>query len=162
MISASNTDVYQLIQNEDFREDLFYRLNVISINIPPLRQRREDIPLLVDHFNKKLSRENNSKPLRISNSIMKLLEDYSWPGNVRELENFIHRMVIFNDVQIDMDDIPKHMKISIEDSGEGHFKSLAEIEREYILKVLKANDNNKSKAAEILKIDRKTLRNKLS
>lgn len=161
LISASNTNIDDLITEDRFREDLFYRLNVISIHIPPLRDRKEDISLLVSFFNEKLSRENKKSPLKISKPILKLLEDYSWPGNVRELENFIHRMVVLNDSKIGMDDIPDHMKIKIGEKKSQELTSLAEAERRYILKVLEATNNNKTKAAEILKIDRKTLRSKL-
>ena len=162
LISASNTNIDDLISEDRFREDLFYRLNVISIHIPPLRDRKEDISLLVHFFNEKLSRENKKSPLKITKPILKLLEDYSWPGNVRELENFIHRMVVLNDSKIDMDDIPDHMKYKIGEGKSQELTSLAEAERRYILKVLEATNNNKTKAAEILKIDRKTLRNKLN
>lgn len=161
LISASNTDVQELIKKERFREDLYFRLNVIFIHIPPLRERKEDIPLLVNFFNNKLSKENNKPKLSISKSIMRLFEEYTWPGNVRELENFIHRMVILNDKKIDMEEIPSYMKLNLNPNKGQKLMTLAEAEKEYILKVLDATNNNKSKAAEILNIDRKTLRSKL-
>lgn len=161
LISASNTDIQELIKKERFREDLYFRLNVISIHIPPLRERKEDIPLLVNFFNNKLSKENNKPKLSISKSIMRLFEEYTWPGNVRELENFIHRMVILNDKKIDMEEIPSYMKLNLNPNKGQKLMTLAEAEKEYILKVLDATNNNKSKAAEILNIDRKTLRSKL-
>lgn len=161
LISASNTDVQELIKKERFREDLYFRLNVIFIHIPPLRERKEDIPLLVNFFNNKLSKENNKPKLSISKSIMRLFEEYTWPGNVRELENFIHRMIILNDKKIDMEEIPSYMKLNLNPNKGQKLMTLAEAEKEYILKVLDATNNNKSKAAEILNIDRKTLRSKL-
>jgi DNA-binding NtrC family response regulator len=94
VIAATNTDLEELIEKTQFRKDLFYRLNVIKIELPPLRERKEDIPLLVKHFLEIYSRENNKKDLKVTEDIMELLENYSWPGNVRELENFIERTVV--------------------------------------------------------------------
>lgn len=162
LIAATNANLQEMISNDLFREDLFYRLNIISITIPPLRDRQEDIPLLIDHFNYKLSKENNKKPLKISKKIKNVLGDYYWPGNVRELENFIHRMVILQSGTIEMQNIPDYMKMDItKNSQTQQLGTLAEMEKKYILSVLEATGNNKTKAAEILGIDRKTLRTKL-
>lgn len=162
IVTASNVNLLELIDQGKFREDLYYRLNVISIEIPPLRERVSDITTLVNHFNKKYSKELNKKPLKCKANIIRILEDYSWPGNVRELENFIQRLVIMIDTEITVDDIPPYMKAKITEPKENiSFLSLEEMEKKYIQKVLNANGNNKTKAAEILKIDRKTLREKL-
>lgn len=162
LISASNANLDDLIQQDKFREDLFYRLNVITVHIPPLRERKEDIPLLVQYFNDKYSKEYGKKSLKISKQIMGLLLNYSWPGNVRELENFINRTVVISETNIDILDVPVHMKmVSPKKLNENLSLSLAEAEKNYIIKVLEANNNNKTKAASILGIDRKTLREKL-
>jgi two-component system response regulator HydG len=161
LISASNTNVEELIREGNFREDLYYRLNIIYIHIPPLRERREDIPLLINHFNSKLSRDHDKSPLKIEHSVEKVFETYEWPGNVRELENFIHRMVVLVEYKITMDDLPSYMKIKKFSCQQENMMTLAEVEKQHILKVLDFVGNNKTKAAEILGIDRKTLRSKL-
>src|SRR5271165_5847922 len=94
IIAATNVDLRQMVREGKFREDLFYRLNVIAIDLPPLRQRREDIPLLVQHFIAKFAEENDRPPLHIPPEAMRPLLDYDWPGNVRELENVIERAVV--------------------------------------------------------------------
>lgn len=162
LISASNAQLNKLIEQGQFREDLYYRLNVIKIHIPPLRERKDDIPLLLNHFNQRYSKEYGKSPLKISIQINKILSAYHWPGNVRELENFVNRMVIMNDQQLNIDDIPAYMKMaSPKKQDENLNLSLEEAGKIYIKKVLQACNNNKSKAAEILGIDRKTLREKL-
>ena len=162
VISATNSDVEEQIRQGHFREDLFYRLNVISVHIPPLRERESDIDLLVRHFNRKFSQEMGKKPLKINARVMEVLRSYSWPGNVRELENFIQRMVIMSDTELDLSDIPTYMKMRPPTMElEAGIIPLAEFEKKYISKVLLLTNNNKTKAAEILGIDRKTLREKL-
>jgi two-component system response regulator HydG len=162
IITATNSNIGEMIANNTFREDLFYRLNVISIDIPPLRERKEDINLLTDTFNLKFSKESGKKPLKINSKIKSILTSYTWPGNIRELENFIHRLVIMNDKSVDIDDIPNYMKMNAPvNLNNNNLLSLAEVEKKYIEKVLLTTNNNKTKAAEILGIDRKTLREKL-
>ena len=161
IITASNTDIQEMILNKTFREDLFYRLNVITINIPPLRDRKEDIEILIDNFNRKFSKENDKKALKINANIKSILNNYMWPGNVRELENFMHRLVIMSDDVVTIDDIPTYMKMKSPRTISSGNETLAEVEIRHINKVLKSVDNNKTKAAEILGIDRKTLRQKL-
>jgi two-component system response regulator HydG len=162
LISASNAMLDEQIKNGTFREDLFYRLNVITIHIPPLRDRKEDIPLLIDYFTNRYCKEYDKKPLKISKQIRGILTAYTWPGNVRELENFINRMVLMSDMQMNVDDIPVHMKMSSPKVIKDDLTmTLAEAEKNYIIKVLESCGNNKTKAAEILGIDRKTLREKL-
>lgn len=161
LISASNTKIEKLIEDGKFREDLYYRLNIIYINIPPLRERKEDIPLLINHFNTRLSKDHDKPKLSIDPAVKNVFESYEWPGNVRELENFIHRMVVLKEDRIRMDDLPSYMKIKKIAARQQKMMTLAEAEKQHILKVLESTKNNKTKAAEILDIDRKTLRNKL-
>lgn len=162
IISATNSNLEEMIWKNLFREDLFYRLNVITIHIPPLRERKDDIPLLIDYFNRKFSAESNKKPLKFPYKILSLLKSYSWPGNIRELENFIHRIVIMSDVKVDIDDIPSYMKMTIQPAESYSLtETLAQVEKRYIEKVLDSVNDNKTKAAAILGIDRKTLREKL-
>tara|TARA_R110002072_G_scaffold45662_3_gene127182 strand:- start:2288 stop:3628 length:1341 start_codon:yes stop_codon:yes gene_type:complete len=162
IISATNKSLTDQIEKGNFREDLYYRLNIITINIPPLRERKEDIPLLVRFFNQKYSEENEKAPLKISAKVMDALNNYNWPGNVRELENFIHRLVVMHDHKVDINEIPPYMKMEdprVKNANE--LLSLAEMERKHILNVLKQMNNNKTQAAKVLGIDRKTLREKL-
>lgn len=167
LISASNADLNEMVRTGTFREDLFYRLNLINIHLPPLRERTEDIPLLINHFNAKYSKDMGKKPLRIPARVMDALEAYLWPGNVRELENFIHRLVIMKDNAVAMEDLPETMKMANPERSGGHphgddrMRTLAEVEKEHIQRVLESARQNKTKAAEILGIDRKTLREKL-
>lgn len=162
LISASNNDLLGMVRQGTFREDLYYRLNVIHLQLPPLRERTVDIPVLVEHFNRRFSKELGKPPLRIAPRILALLEAYEWPGNVRELENLVHRLVIMKDRTVDMDDLPGHMKMQAPQLGTpGAIRTLAEVEREHIQRVLDAVGGNKTKAAERLGIDRKTLREKL-
>ncbi|MBK6891750.1 MAG: sigma-54-dependent Fis family transcriptional regulator [Flavobacteriales bacterium] len=162
LISASNADLNELVRTGTFREDLYYRLNLINIHLPALRDRKEDIPLLINHFNAKYSKDMGKKPLRIPVRVMDALEAYLWPGNVRELENFIHRLVIMKDNAVAMEDLPDTMKMdSPERPGDGTLQTLAEVEQQYSQRVLASTGQNKTKAAQILEIDRKTLREKL-
>ncbi|MEO5585213.1 MAG: sigma-54 dependent transcriptional regulator [Flavobacteriales bacterium] len=162
LISASNADLNEMVRTGTFREDLYYRLNLINIHLPALRDRKEDIPLLINHFNAKYSKDMGKKPLRIPVRVMDALEAHLWPGNVRELENFVHRLVIMKDTEVSMEDLPSTMKMnSPERAGDGTLHTLAEVEKQYIQRVLESAGQNKTKAAEILGIDRKTLREKL-
>lgn len=165
IIAATNRDLKKAILDKEFREDLYYRLNVVTIELPPLRERSEDIPELVEHFIHKYNLETGKKIEGVAPESMALLKSYSWPGNIRELENCIERAVILcHGRKI----LPQHLLFSgvttrnEEDSKSSqHLKSLAEVEREYIEDVLARCGGNQSRAASILGIDRKTLRNKL-
>lgn len=162
LISASNSDLGAMIRQGTFREDLYYRLNLLEMELPTLRDRKEDIPLLVQHFNERYSKELGKPLARIPAAVMAALERYSWPGNVRELEHFIHRLVIMKDDPVGMDDLPAYMKVEApRAAANGELLPLAEVERQYIARVLEAVGQNKTKAAEVLGIDRKTLREKL-
>jgi DNA-binding NtrC family response regulator len=161
IIAATNKDLLSLVQKETFREDLYYRLNVITIEIPPLRERGEDILLLVKHFASKFSKEFGKPSPRFSESALHVLESYYWPGNVRELENIIQRLIVMSEENIiEVPDLPSLMRFSAL-RGFSPRQTLAEVEAEYILSVLAGVDGNKTRAAEILGISRKTLREKL-
>ena len=161
IVAATNKDLTQLIQKAEFREDLYYRLNVIAITIPPLRDREDDILLLIQHFAKKYAKEFSKSVPQFSDSALQAMRSYSWPGNVRELENIIQRLVVLSEsAWIDAADLPSLMRYSAL-KGVGPYRTLASVESEHILGVLAGVENNKTKAAEILGIDRKTLREKL-
>ena len=163
VISATNQDLNKLIKNGKFREDLYYRLNVVSVNPPPLRKRKEDIPLLVEHFLKKYSIENKKDVKWIHEDALKLLIQYDWPGNVRELENVIERAVVLTKEDfINYDELPTFVRTAEKEEFKTAVdKQLHEVEKEHILRVLKANDGNIKKSAKILGIDRTTLYNKI-
>ena len=160
IIAATNRDFQELIKNNLFREDLFYRLTVVTIQVPPLRERTSDIPLLVDNFLFKYGVEYKDRLVRITQETLEVLQRYKWPGNIRELENVIQRAVIMCDGEISLEHLPKELKYKISFPKKG-LVTLREIEKEYIQKVLLLTAGNKTKAAEILGIDRKTLRKKL-
>jgi DNA-binding NtrC family response regulator len=161
VIAATNVDLSELVQKEKFREDLFYRLNVLTIDIPPLRERGNDILLLIRYYIRKYA-EEASKPLPdLTDKAVQVLRDYHWFGNVRELQNILQRLVIMTEEQlIDVPDLPAFMRYTAM-KEKGVRRSLEEVESEYILNVLADVNNNKTHAAEILGIDRKTLREKL-
>lgn len=163
IIAATNSDLLAMSKSGSFREDLYYRLNVINIDMPPLRERKEDIPLLVRFFIHKFSREFRKNKVTISEKALEILSRYSWPGNIRELENVVQRTIIMSGDEIEAEDLPEYLKVQppVPEKGNLALKSLKEFEKEYILRVLESVGNNKTKAAEILDIDRKTLRQKL-
>ena len=161
VIAATNKDLLTLIKKGLFREDLYYRLNVLTIDIPPLRERKKDIPLLAAHFVGKHTENYGDKVITVSDKTMDALQCYSWPGNVRELENIMQRLVVMNTSGvIEVSDLPQSMRFYIE-SSENAEKSLVQVEAEHIQRVLRHTGGNKTRAAEILGIDRKTLREKL-
>jgi len=159
ILAATNRDIKKAISENRFREDLFYRLNVISIHIPPLKERKDDIPLLVKAFIRRCCLEMNKEQVKIAPSAMKLLMDYNWPGNVRELENVIERaLVIGRSEEIVTEDLPFSRK---ELGTEALPNSLKLMEKIHIKKILEEKDWNISKAARVLEIDRQTLYNKI-
>jgi two-component system response regulator PilR (NtrC family) len=160
IVAATNQDLRQLIQSGDFREDLYYRINVIPIRVPPLRERHEDVPLLVDFFVKKYSNELDIEPPRIAVEALKLLENYGWPGNVRELENVIERALALTSSDVlTSDDIPTHLLRGGTDSGpavelpeagidlEVHLDS---VRREMMAQALDRCDGVQTRAAELV------------
>jgi DNA-binding NtrC family response regulator len=160
IIAATNVHLLEGIKKKEFREDLYYRLTVVEIDVPPLRERRSDIPLLVEKFLQKYGVEYKDRLLQISPDALRILKNYHWPGNIRELENCIQRAVIMSDGAVAVKDLPEHLKFQI-DFPETGFLSLREMEKEYVKRVVNHTKGNKTKAAEILQIDRKTLRDKL-
>ncbi|MGB3861963.1 MAG: sigma-54 dependent transcriptional regulator [Candidatus Aminicenantaceae bacterium] len=161
IIAATNKDLLELINKGEFREDLYYRLNVIAIDIPPLREREGDILLLIQNFAVKFAKEFSKPVPRFSENAFQALQSYYWPGNVRELENIIQRLVLMSESEtINAPDLPSLMRYSAL-RGVGPHRTLAEVEVGHIHSVLASVDNNKTKAAEILGIDRKTLREKI-
>jgi len=161
VIAATNKDLHSLVAKGTFREDLFFRLNVITIDIPPLRERGDDIVLLIYHFADKFSGELDKAMPKFSDNAIQVLKSYHWPGNVRELQNVINRLVVLTEGDvIEVSDLPSLMRFSAL-RVTGFNRSLEEVELEYISNVFSAVGGNKSHAAEILRIDRKTLRDKL-
>lgn len=160
IIAATNANLREDIKNNHFREDLYYRLTVVEIKVPPLRERKDDIALLTDSFLHKYGLEYKDRPLKLSPEAAEILQRYEWPGNVRELENVIQRAIIMADGIVEIKHLPDRLKFQIEFEDET-FVSLKKMEKKYIERVLQHCQGNKTKAAEILQIDRKTLRNKL-
>jgi DNA-binding NtrC family response regulator len=160
IIAATNKNLPSLIQSRVFREELYYRINVVAIEVPPLRARVGDIPLLVRHFAEKFASELRKPVPRFSERAMAALQDYAWPGNARELENAIQRIVVMNDDEvIEVPDLPSSARFSAQRTTVVN-RTLAEVEAEHIRNVLASTGGNKTRAAQILGIDRKTLRKK--
>ncbi len=161
ILAATNMDLPTRVKKESFREDLFFRVSVITIEVPPLRDRGEDVFLLAQHFLQKFAQESNRPAPQLSDNVLQVLKDYSWPGNVRELENVIQRAVVMTEGEvIDVPDLPANMRFT-GTHVEKLQRTLAEVEAEHIRNVLASVDGNKTQAAGILGIDRKTLRQKL-
>jgi len=157
VICATNKDLKKMVKEGSFREDLYYRLNVVNIRIPPLRERPEDIPLLVDHFIKIYCTSMSKNIVSIDPVALKRLKQYDFPGNVRELENMIERaIVVSNEREIKLKDLPLEKDISY-----SPVQSLDELEKKYIQQVLNKYDWNISRSAKVLKVDRVTLYNKI-
>jgi two-component system, NtrC family, response regulator HydG len=164
IIASTNVELLQLVKKGNFREDLYYRLNVVNILIPPLRERGNDIFLLINFFINKYAKEIGRKNIpSFTDRALEALKNYYWPGNVRELQNLLHHLIILNDDDmIDIPDLLPAIRHHIDNNQKPAFnKTLSEIEHEYILNVLASVGNNKTEAARILGIDRKTLRGKL-
>ncbi|MGC8869383.1 MAG: sigma-54-dependent transcriptional regulator [Sulfurihydrogenibium sp.] len=165
VISATNRNLEEMVENKEFREDLFYRINVIHLKIPPLRERKEDIPLLVKKFIDKFSRINNKNIYDIDSDALEILLNYDWPGNVRQLENIIERAVVLCQGEIiTAQHLPqkiKEGKKSLEINLEDKKLNLYEIEKNIILKILQEENFNQTRTAERLGISRKQLRTKM-
>ena len=164
IIAATNQDLRQSVETGSFREDLFYRLSVVPVQLPPLRARQEDIPLLANHFLKKYSRKRKKTVTEISNDAMTALLRYSWPGNVRELENTIERAVVLTDNSIINPDDLLYYGFSLAEDEKAEIHPpirLEEMERNLIQETLRLYNGNRSKTAQALGIDRKTLWAKL-
>ncbi|MGI8668880.1 MAG: sigma-54-dependent transcriptional regulator [Aridibacter sp.] len=167
IIAATNKDLEKEVAEDRFREDLFYRLNVVEINLPPLRERREDIPLLIKHFVAKSANAQNLNEKQMTKEAMSVLLNHRWQGNVRELQNAIERAFILSGDEIDVEILPPRIKDKSQDSvfeirdPEGLRPTLEEMERRYILEILNSVNKDKTDAAEILGIDLSTLYRKL-
>ncbi len=161
IIAATNKDLGSLVNHGRFREDLYFRLSVLTIGVPPLRDRQNDILQLAGVFAQKFAQQGDRPPIQFDEGAIRVLKNYSWPGNVRELENAIQRLTVMTDrAVIEAADLPAPMKNGVP-TGNGSFRTLAEVEREHAAHVLESVKGNKTRAAEILGIDRKTLRDKL-
>ncbi len=171
LITATNKDLNQMIKKGSFREDLYYRINVVPIVIPPLRERKEDIPLLIDHFISKFDVENNKNVKGITKEALELMMQYEWPGNIRELENLIERVIALtsnesiqlNELPLSFKNIPKinGLKESVLNGKVSFVQAEEEFEREVILDALKKTNYIQSHAAEILGISRRILKYKM-
>ena len=180
MVAATNADLKKFVEEGKFREDLYYRLNVINLALPPLRDRKEDIPALVDYFftkycreNEKLLDENNRSRLFFEPDAMQILMDHAWPGNVRELENVVERAVVLAaQPNVPADVLPEHLlearglRIRRDESGKlaadaSLFEIVADYERRKILEQLEASDWSQTSAAEALRIPLSTLNQKI-
>ncbi|MDP2114567.1 MAG: sigma-54 dependent transcriptional regulator, partial [Bacteroidota bacterium] len=157
VICATNRDLKSMVEKGIFREDLFYRLNVVNINVPPLRERIEDIPLLVDYFIKKYCMSMNRPLISIDSGALKRLEEFPFPGNIRELENMIERaIVVGNGKKISLKDLPLGKTVV-----NTTFESLDDLEKNHIFQILSKYNWNISVSAKALKVDRVTLYNKI-
>jgi DNA-binding NtrC family response regulator len=180
IVAATNADLKKLVEEGRFREDLYYRLNVINLALPPLRERKEDIPALVDHFftkycreNEKLLDENNRSRLFFEPDAMQILMDHTWPGNVRELENVVERAVVLAaQPPVSADVLPEHLlearglRIRRDASGKlasdaSLFEIVADFERRKIIEQLETSDWSQTAAAEALRIPLSTLNQKI-
>ena len=166
ILAATNKTLLDEIKRGRFREDLFYRLNVVEIHIPPLRERMEDVAEIVEGFIQDFSIKYNKPDLKISRQALQTLQNFGWPGNVRELRNVIERAVVLSrSSQIESEDFPEKIRqpsvIGGDNPQDDRIYTLAEMERMYVKKVLEYAGGNKLKAARLLDIDPKTLRTKL-
>lgn len=165
IIAASNTNLRQAIKNYKFREDLFYRLNVIPIHMPPLRDRKEDIPLLTNHFLKKNCQEFGKKIKGIKKEVMEMLIAYRWPGNIRELQNLIERLVVLSKTDhIGQEHLPKEINVNkdildVEAEKDKLFDAVQQFEAEFIQRALRQTGGKKGKAAKLMGVHRNTLVN---
>jgi DNA-binding NtrC family response regulator len=174
VVAATNQELEALVKQGNFREDLYYRLNVIPIRVPPLRERVSDIPLLVVHFLQEFSKKKKKSAKRLSPQAMDLLIRYPWPGNVRELENLMERLVIFTEGNVvEVEDLPQRFReigsmgvpgaesIDFPADGLNLPQALQEFERRLILKALERSNWVKSRAAQLLNLNRTTLIEKM-
>ena len=166
ILAATNKNLLEEIKRSRFREDLYYRLNVVEIHIPPLRERMEDVSEIVEAFVAEFALKYNKPDLKVSRQALQTLLNYAWPGNVRELRNVIERAVVLSKSSaIESEDFPEKIRqpsaAGSENLEEDRIYTLAEMERMYVRKVLEYAGGNKLKAARLLNIDPKTLRTKL-
>jgi len=162
IIATTNRELEKSIKERKFREDLYYRLNVIPIYLPPLRERKEDIPLLAHYFLRKYNRQNGAKIESISPDCFALMKEYNWPGNIRELENIIERAVVMTEGKVIL---PQHLSFKLPSEKDNIFHpgeiTLEEMERKLIEKTLEKTGGNRTKTAEMLGVTVRTIRNKI-
>ena len=176
LVASTNKDLEVSVEQGTFRKDLYYRLNVVKIVAPPLRWRREDIPILCQHFLDKYNRKHGTKIKKISPVLMKFFEQYSWPGNVRELENMIKKLVVFQSENLILEELSHNISQRAENQGENPLdlchsasiplkeigrKAALKAEKELIKSILDRTRWNKAQAARILNISYKGLLNKI-
>lgn len=165
LITATNRDLRKEVEANRFRADLYYRINIIPIEIPPLRERKEDIPVLCQNFLLQYAREMNKKVNFFKDDLLNLLQKYQWPGNVRELRNIIERLVVLSvDGEVNMEDLPEEIRGSDQNAmASGDLKNMTKaFEKEYITEIMKKHNGSVSKAAEEMCIARKNLYRKLN
>jgi transcriptional regulator with PAS, ATPase and Fis domain len=168
VISATNKCLQEMVQEDKFRQDLYYRLNVVEINLPPLRDRKEDIPIFIDYFVKEFSSKNSKRIMGTHREVLSILNEYRWPGNIRELMNVIEHIIVTNkNGMIQKDSIPEYIlsqakkNESFKEYPLDLIKAIKELEIENIKKALDISKNNKSKASKLLNIPRGTLYHKI-
>jgi two-component system response regulator AtoC len=174
IMAATNKDLKTLVKEGKFRDDLYYRLNIVSITLPPLRARRQDIPQLIDYLLAKINLDLHKKIIGVSSEVMEIFMKYNWPGNVRELENILVRACVVAQGQMlgvndfpelgkeDNSKLPDDSSVDLfEPSEPGKFLTLDEVEERYIRKVIKETDKNKGEICDILGVSRPTLERKL-
>ena len=177
IIAATHKDLKEAIEQKQFREDLFYRINVVNIQLAPLRERSEDIPLIVEHFVKTASQRSGKEIKGVSPKAMTALKNFKWPGNVRQLQNIIEGASVFTKADIiELENLPEEVRIGFEpESSSGNFDWVADqirdgknldemmawIEKEMIVRMLRETEGNQSKAAQLLGIKRGTLQYKM-
>jgi DNA-binding NtrC family response regulator len=158
VIAATNRDMMKEVVAGKFREDLYYRLNVVSINVPPLRERKEDIPLIVKHLLQQINEELHTKVFKISDDAMEKILKHDWPGNVRELQNILTRAVVLSKTDILEESVIMDISRTPPSSIPYNWnRTLEQVEREHIERVLKAVKGNRTEAAKILGISKPTL-----
>jgi transcriptional regulator with GAF, ATPase, and Fis domain len=174
VVAATNTDLKVLVRDGRFREDLYYRLNVIPVTLPPLRNRREDIPLLAQHFLRNSCRENGISIKPITQETLRVLMNYNWPGNIRQFENSIEHAVAMSilateigptalpeDVRLHADHAPRAPSVAIPDEGISFTSVVSQLERDLIVQCLEKTGGNKRQAARLLNLSRTTFIDKL-
>ena len=166
VIATTNRDIRKMIQEDNFRSDLYFRLNVFPIKVPPLRNRPGDIPILINHFIKKFKEKYNYDRKEVSQEVIDILTNKKWPGNVRQLENLMERAILYsgkNDrLELKHFDMESHPINLDDDKVNDDFITIDEMEKRLILRTLKQTDNNRTKAAKILGVSVRTIRNKLN
>jgi DNA-binding NtrC family response regulator len=163
VVAATNRDIDELVRNGEFREDLYYRLNVIPIFVPPLRERRDDIPLLVEHFLEHLCLRHHRPAKRFAAEAMRTLVDHSWPGNVRQLRNVVERLVVTVDHDvIHADKLPREIQTSPQRPGSSLAAAVEEAEKEAILSALAECDYHRERTARLLDVSVRTLHYKMN